>query len=104
MTAQELKKDLDRRTEEASALAQLWAATIGTAPEHAQFFRWLGCYGFDTMRASIERTATKFAQLNGAMDSEYQRKYCTSVAKNEIAHSEATRRKHNYPYVEQVNA
>jgi hypothetical protein len=81
MTAQELIQ----RTGETNALSLLWASTIGPAPEPAQFYHWLNCFGFDTTVAAIQRTAQKFALLNGTMDTNYQRKYCTSVAKNRHA-------------------
>ena len=97
MTAAELMQ----RTDEATALSRLWVSLIGTAPEPAQFHRWLGNFGFDNTMAAVQRTAQKFALLSGRMDSDYQRKYCTSCAKNAQAQSEATRRKHNYPFMEQ---
>ena len=99
MTAQELMQ----RTEQTTALVQLWACLMGQpSPETEQFYHWLLRFGFDGTKDAIERTAHKLKLLRGDMDADYRRKYCTSVATNEKARREATRRKHNYPYVEQV--
>jgi hypothetical protein len=94
MTAQELTK----RTEETTALVQLWACLMGEpSPETAQFYHWLLRFGFDGTKDAIERTAHKLKLLRGDMTAEYRRKYCTSVARNARLQAEATRRKHFYP-------
>ena len=97
MTAAELM----RRTQETTALVQLWVCLMGKpSPETEQFYHWLLRFGFDGTRDAIERTAHKAKLLHGGMGLDYRRKYCTSVAKNARAQSEATKRKHTYPFVQ----
>jgi hypothetical protein len=82
MTATELKTGLERSTTEAEALSQLWSCLIGTPLVIRHFHTWLYRYGYEATKAAVERTATKFSQLNGAMDEEYLLRYCGTCAKN----------------------
>jgi hypothetical protein len=100
MTSLEMKADLERSKAEAEALAQLWLCLIGAAPDVRYFHALIYRHGYDATKKAVERTAVKCSQLNGTMSAEYQVKYCASCAKNETTQSEATRRKHNYPFVQ----
>jgi hypothetical protein len=81
MTPTELKTQVQQRHEACEALKELWLSLMpGLCPDEKQFALWLSLHPLERVVYSVNRTASKFAKLNGAMTLEHGVRFCSKVA------------------------
>jgi hypothetical protein len=81
MTPSELKTQVQQRHEECEALKELWLSLMpGICPDAKQFAVWLSLHPLERVVYGTNRTASKFAKLNGEMTLEHAVRFCSKVA------------------------